>query len=211
MKYMFLPFARMFDFRGRSRRLEYWLFAVLNWVIGLVFAIVFIALFAGKLFDIARRYGQSGVGRTAVERYGFGPEVAPYAEYLWLARIDANLLIRELGPLATSMAIAYLVYSAIVFLPNLSVTVRRLHDSNRTGWWLLIPTLLYAISILLVVIAVSAPASAVALGVAAGLVGMAAGLAWLVLIVFMFFNGTPGPNQFGPSPKAHLPPRPYYS
>ncbi len=30
------------------------------------------------------------------------------------------------------------VVSLAIFLPNLAVTVRRLHDTGRSGWWLLI-------------------------------------------------------------------------
>ncbi|MCA9017194.1 MAG: DUF805 domain-containing protein [Planctomycetaceae bacterium] len=30
------------------------------------------------------------------------------------------------------------LYSLFVFLPSLAVTVRRLHDTNRSGWWILI-------------------------------------------------------------------------
>lgn len=30
------------------------------------------------------------------------------------------------------------LYSLAVFLPGLAVTVRRLHDIGRTGWWILI-------------------------------------------------------------------------
>jgi uncharacterized membrane protein YhaH (DUF805 family) len=30
------------------------------------------------------------------------------------------------------------LYSVAVFLPGLAATVRRLHDTNRSGWWLLI-------------------------------------------------------------------------
>ena len=29
------------------------------------------------------------------------------------------------------------LYSLAVFIPTLAVTVRRLHDTSRTGWWLL--------------------------------------------------------------------------
>ena len=29
-------------------------------------------------------------------------------------------------------------FSLITFIPSISVSVRRLHDINRTGWWLLI-------------------------------------------------------------------------
>jgi len=28
-----------------------------------------------------------------------------------------------------------LIYALAVFLPGISVTVRRLHDTNRSGWW----------------------------------------------------------------------------
>lgn len=31
-----------------------------------------------------------------------------------------------------------LVYALAVLLPSLAVAVRRLHDTDRTGWWLLI-------------------------------------------------------------------------
>lgn len=30
------------------------------------------------------------------------------------------------------------IYALAVFLPSLAVGVRRLHDTNRSGWWLLI-------------------------------------------------------------------------
>lgn len=30
------------------------------------------------------------------------------------------------------------LYGLAVFLPSLTVGVRRLHDTDRTGWWLLI-------------------------------------------------------------------------
>lgn len=28
------------------------------------------------------------------------------------------------------------LYSLVVFIPSLAVTVRRLHDTNRSGWWI---------------------------------------------------------------------------
>ena len=31
-----------------------------------------------------------------------------------------------------------IVYSLVLSLPYLAVTVRRLHDTNRSGWWILI-------------------------------------------------------------------------
>ena len=34
--------------------------------------------------------------------------------------------------------ILYVIYSLGVLLPSLAVAVRRLHDTGRSGWWLLI-------------------------------------------------------------------------
>lgn len=36
------------------------------------------------------------------------------------------------------VALAYVIFSVIAFVPSLAVSVRRLHDINRSGWWLLI-------------------------------------------------------------------------
>ena len=50
-----------------------------------------------------------------------------------LVSIAANII---------DLAIGAPVFSAIVglglLLPGLSVSIRRLHDTNRTGWWILI-------------------------------------------------------------------------
>lgn len=50
-----------------------------------------------------------------------------------LASIDSMLEISVL-----TVGILGLLYSLTVLLPNLAVSVRRLHDTGRSGWWLLI-------------------------------------------------------------------------
>lgn len=40
MEYMFLPFRRYFDFKGRSRRMEYWMFTLLNVIIAVVLMLI---------------------------------------------------------------------------------------------------------------------------------------------------------------------------
>jgi uncharacterized membrane protein YhaH (DUF805 family) len=62
------------------------------------------------------------------------------------------------------------VYALAVVIPHLAVGVRRLHDTDRSGWWLLI-----------------------------GLIPI---IGTIVLLVFLFTDGTPGDNKYGPSPKA---------
>jgi uncharacterized membrane protein YhaH (DUF805 family) len=52
-----------------------------------------------------------------------------------LAGIDALL-----GTFSSSSNIGLLsgIYGLAILIPSLAVTVRRLHDTDRTGWWILI-------------------------------------------------------------------------
>lgn len=40
--------------------------------------------------------------------------------------------------MASGLMIVPMLYSLAVFVPSIAVGVRRLHDTNRSGWWLLI-------------------------------------------------------------------------
>ncbi|HKK77233.1 MAG TPA: DUF805 domain-containing protein [Saprospiraceae bacterium] len=53
---------------------------------------------------------------------------------LGLGAIDAILGL-EMGG---NVGILGLLYSLFVLIPSLAVAVRRLHDTDRTGWWILI-------------------------------------------------------------------------
>lgn len=46
MQWMILPLKRYFDFKGRSRRMEFWMFALLNLIVSFVIGII-IALTSG--------------------------------------------------------------------------------------------------------------------------------------------------------------------
>lgn len=54
-----------------------------------------------------------------------------------LALIFVDALIGALNP-QTGIGVLSGLYSLAVFIPTFAVTVRRLHDTSRTGWWLLI-------------------------------------------------------------------------
>ncbi len=91
MEVIFDVLSKSFDFKGRSRRKEYWMFIAISQA-------VFLILFWSDM--------QSG-------RF-FQWDPIPYC----------------------------LVYSALTFMPIVSLTIRRLHDTGRSGWamfYMLIP------------------------------------------------------------------------
>jgi uncharacterized membrane protein YhaH (DUF805 family) len=77
-------------FDGRARRTEYWMFVLINWLIGMAFSFV---------HRITGYFSESA---------------------------------------ALGISTLSLIYSLAVFIPTLAVQVRRLHDTGRSGWWLLI-------------------------------------------------------------------------
>jgi uncharacterized membrane protein YhaH (DUF805 family) len=53
-----------------------------------------------------------------------------------------------------SVGLLSTLYSLAVFLPGLAVTVRRLHDTDRSGWWVLIALVPFVGGIVLLVLLV---------------------------------------------------------
>jgi uncharacterized membrane protein YhaH (DUF805 family) len=74
---------------------------------------------------------------------------------------------RTIGTIFESIVVLYFLASIV---PTLAVTVRRLHDVDKSGWW-------YFISLIPFV-----------------------GPIWLLVLTLT--DGTSGPNQYGPDPKA---------
>ena len=100
MHWMLMPLRRYAEFSGRSRRKEYWMFALLNGLIGLTVGLVFLV---GYYADMSQ---------TEMDTW--------LMPILWLAGL---------------VSLAFLI-------PGIAVTIRRLHDTDRSGWnllWGLIP------------------------------------------------------------------------
>ena len=89
-----------------------------------------------------------------------------------------------------------LLAAVLLFVPQLSVTVRRLHDVNRSGKELLVPCLML----------LAMPLFVMFRGVIAGIVAL--GYYGIVLLLFanlllmLIKKGSSIPNKYGASPKA---------
>lgn len=100
-----------------------------------------------------------------------------------------------------------------LIIPTIAVQVRRLHDTNRSGWWLGAFYLLYVLYFVLMfgmmgsVMRTAAsggatPAAQPSSGFFMGIMvlGTAMFIYMIVLLVFYCLPGTRGPNRFGEDP-----------
>ncbi|WP_034160272.1 DUF805 domain-containing protein [Sphingomonas sp. ERG5] len=103
MEWMLLPLKRYADFSGRSRRKEYWMFAL-----GLL---IFYAVLTA-LIVMAGGFGSPAEGR--------GPSA-----FGWIL-----------------ITLSVLAVLALV-VPSIAVQVRRFHDQDKSGWFVLISLIPY--------------------------------------------------------------------
>ena len=104
---------------------------------------------------------------VVLERYAQFEGRAGRAEYWWFVLADFLLIVRaqRAGAGRERVLVLYFVAALALLVPSLAVAIRRLHDTGRSGWLLLI-----------------------------GLVPL---VGWIILIVFLAADSTPGSNEYG--------------
>lgn len=83
-------------------------------------------------FEVLKKYFRFR-GRASREEYWYFT--------LFHIMITAILTLVDLfllGSAERGIGLLSTAYTILVFLPGITVSVRRLHDTNRSGWWLLI-------------------------------------------------------------------------
>ena len=156
--------------------------------------------------------GFRGSVESALRQYATFRGRAPRSEYWWfyLFTVLVGIAASIVDTAAGTNLVSPLVNLALL-LPSLAVGVRRLHDSNLSGWWLLAPVGCALLGLVLVFAGVGAAlvegpqrdqVQMNGAAVAFVLVGLLVLLAAAVLgIVLMVRSSTPGPNRFGPHPE----------
>ncbi|MFD4705063.1 DUF805 domain-containing protein [Gottfriedia sp. NPDC058432] len=62
-----------------------------------------------------------------------------------------SIILSILQSIANIGEVLTIIYSILVFLPSLAVGARRLHDSGRSGWWLLLGLIPFIGTIILLI------------------------------------------------------------
>lgn len=81
-----------------------------------------------------------------IKQYAVFTGRARRQEYWWftlfniIAYLIASMLDGMLGTYNLEVGIGFVsgVYTLFILLPSLGVSVRRLHDTDRSGWWILL-------------------------------------------------------------------------
>jgi uncharacterized membrane protein YhaH (DUF805 family) len=114
-------------------------------------------------------------------------------------------IVTAMGPLFIVIGLFVLA----MFVPTLAVSVRRLHDIDRTGWWAGASFLLALVRSVLNMIILSnggaGRTGSTGLAILSMVLGLAGLVLGIVLLVFYCLDGTKGPNRFGPDPKSSMP------
>lgn len=169
----------LFGFTGRLNRAKVWLYLLIAIGIGCVFGII-----AAIGFDVSQTI------RSIVDQARANPRQIDWSQVACPAMK---------GPVSyVALALLIVLYVAAIWI-KLAVYAKRLHDRNRSAWWLLaymvLPAVLTGYHMLH---AKGAPFGGVAHGLAL-LIGL-----W-VFIDLWCLSGTKGSNRFGVDPLAKGP------
>lgn len=117
-----------------------------------------------------------------------------------------------LGTFGVVGLLLFLFWLAMI-IPSIAVQVRRLHDTDRSGWWIGGFYLLYALYFVLMIGSMGSIMASQAAGtppdpkqvfggtfVASMILGMVMFVYMIALIVFYCLAGTKGPNRYGEDP-----------
>ena len=65
-----------------------------------------------------------------------------------LFNMIVNIILGAISAQAPDLAILGTIYSLAVLIPSIAVGVRRMHDTDHSGWWIIVPlvNLIFAVT-----------------------------------------------------------------
>ncbi len=133
---------RYAQFSGRASRSEFWYFALFSLIVSILLGILDSVLGTGYTYEM--------------DTMSMATETA------------------EAASVTVTQTIGYMqtLYGLIILIPTIAVSIRRLHDIGKSGWWLLI-----------------------------GIIPVINFIGIFVLLFFYVTDSQPGDNAYGENPK----------
>jgi uncharacterized membrane protein YhaH (DUF805 family) len=129
---------------------------------------------------------------------------APRAEYWWfyLGTIIVGVVLGLVGKLTGTGRTLADAANLGLLVPWIAVTVRRLHDTDRSGWWVLalVAGVFVVVAIMVALGGLGAATSTAGSFTSGIIVALALLGAFLTFLAFMVLPGTEGANRYGPDP-----------
>jgi uncharacterized membrane protein YhaH (DUF805 family) len=156
------------------------------------------------LFSFTERLNRARFWLSSILLFVVGLFLLPIHVLSWVLittsplSIPALIAVKGWSVMPTASAgliFALLVYLLVIFadllmsFASLAVAIKRLHDRDKSAWWLLVPWILLTIAYYTL---------GVELRPILGLAGLAIAI-WL-FVELGFLRGTAGPNRYGPDP-----------
>lgn len=151
--------------------------------------------------------GLGGAIARFFKKYATFSGRASRAEFWWAFLFNAivSFALSVIGGLITPSGsldgILTGIYSLVILIPNLAISWRRLHDTNKGGLWFFVPAILSGIGTLLLTPTLMNYSAALKDGTASELTGGSTALV-LLAAVFMIVGGVLGIVLYVKGPKA---------
>jgi uncharacterized membrane protein YhaH (DUF805 family) len=71
--------------------------------------------------------------------------------WYWVLFVIIGIIVTRIIDYGIGYSITYFLFSLAVFIPGIAIGVRRLHDLDRSGWWLLLGLIPLVGAIILIV------------------------------------------------------------
>jgi uncharacterized membrane protein YhaH (DUF805 family) len=164
-------YAKIVTFSGRARRAEYWWFALYVFLASMIIQ--------GSYVVMAMRDPMLAAAMSDPAAMQAWLKSEAMTRYTWLFTLG---------------------YLLLGWLPQMSAMVRRLHDTDRSGWFFFMPIVVTVGAVIAAFMVLPGLAgTALAMPLMLGIVAVPV-LANLWFLIVLCLPGTSGPNRFGPDP-----------
>jgi uncharacterized membrane protein YhaH (DUF805 family) len=176
-----IGFRKYFVFSGRASRQEYWKFVLSIFLIAVLITIINGVIFGPTLEETIT---------TTVAADGS------------TTKSSGVTRVYDGGTLGT-------IFSLFCVIPGLSAAARRLHDTNRSGWWLCAPLVISILGIISAILVEVGPVAMLEALRSTGSIQVQLGsgfsvllalivfASWITLLVWLCQRSSSGPNRFG--------------